>query len=159
MVDGCWIDNWLYCTLLQLSQITITCRLVFSVMLPVSSFQQCSGLGFCAQQLLFSLTGTLHLQLPSWANLQLHIDSLRSFGMDSIENIASSSSFVVPWHHWCADCIENTASNSYSIVACVRCLAMSLVLLCVTQSLPSNGGLSGSLAYCHITVTCIPIAR
>jgi hypothetical protein len=40
--------------------------------------------------------------------------------------------------------MENTASNSYSIVARVGCLATALVLLLVTQPLTSNGGFSGS---------------
>jgi hypothetical protein len=43
--------------------------------------------------------------------------------------------------------IGNTASNSYSIVACVRCLAMDLVLLRVTHPLPSIGCFSGSTIF------------
>jgi hypothetical protein len=44
-----------------------------------------------------------------------------------------------------ADRIENAASKSDSIVACVHCLAMALVLLRVTQSLLSSGCVSGPL--------------
>jgi hypothetical protein len=33
-----------------------------------------------------------------------------------------------------ADCIENTASNGYSIVECIDCLAMDVVLLRVYEA-------------------------
>jgi hypothetical protein len=45
-------------------------RLVFSVTLLGSGFQQCSVLGFLAQRLLSSLAGTFQLQLPGWTNCQ-----------------------------------------------------------------------------------------
>jgi hypothetical protein len=50
---------------------------------------------------------------------------------------------IRPLSSFGADLIENTASKIYFIVAFVHCLEMALVLLQVTQLLPSNGGFSG----------------
>lgn len=52
----------------------------------------------------------------------------------------TQSTFICLGSHW----IKNTTSNNSSIVVCIHCLVMALVL-CVMQPLPSNGSFPGPL--------------
>jgi hypothetical protein len=65
-------------------------------------------------------------QLPNWRS-QSQCQCQGYVMTDSQRPVGSLCSL-------CADCVENIASNSSSIVACARCLAMALVLLSIYEA-------------------------
>jgi hypothetical protein len=121
-----WVLDWwldlldTYTTRDCTSQISITHRLVFSVTLLGSSFQQrtflCSGLPSAAS----SRAGLTSNCQPPTSAVNSQLTSSRTNSQCTIGSLCSLS----------ADRIENTASNSFFSVVCTRCLAVALVLLC-----------------------------